>query len=226
MKKQFSLIELLVVIAIVGILASMILPALSKARSTARTADCLSEVRQYGVANFMYFDDNDYKFSKTYYGGDQYYLNDNVIATGSAPLHTQVILDSLYTNNKSLYMCPESLDIENNSFKGDHSFNTEIVRNNGSFTPEGINYRDIQPKMIINPAEFMVTTDTNSGWLKTDTPDKVQVRHSNNSKLNHSWLDGHADSKNWNLFYNNAQWIQPNPGSQISFSTTGNFTFN
>jgi len=226
MKKNFSLIELLVVIAIIGVLASMILPALGKARSTARMADCLSELRQYGTANYMYFDDNDYKFSKNYYGGSQYYLNGTVVTTGSAPLHTQVILDSLYTNNKSVYMCVESTEEERDSFTGDHSFNTEIIRNDGSFTPEGINYQNIEPNMINKPSEFMIATDTNSGWLKADTPQRIQVRHSNNKKLNHLWLDGHANSLNWTIFYNNAQWLQPNPDSQVSFSTEGNFEFN
>lgn len=226
MKKKFSLIELLVVIAIIGILASMILPALGKARSTARTADCLSEIRQYGVANFMYFDDNDYKFSKNYYGGGQYYNNGTVTTTAAAPLHTQVILDSLYTNNKEIYMCPESNEDGQSSFTGDHSFNTEIIRNNGSFTPQGTNYKNIEPNMINKPGEFMIVTDTNSGWLKTDTPQRIQVRHSNNKKLNHLWLDGHANTLTWTSFYNNAQWLQPNPDTVVSFSSTGDFNFN
>ncbi|MDD7984189.1 type II secretion system protein [Lentisphaera marina] len=221
--RKFSLIELLVVMAIIGILASLVLPALSKARSTAKTIDCVSEMKQYGIAHFMYLSDNDTKFSKSYYGGEQYYTNDKVVTDGAAPLHTQVILDSLYTNNKELYMCTESLETGADSFKGDRSFNTEIIRNNGSFTPEGINYRDIEPKQIFKPSQFMILTDTNSGWLKTDTPERIQVRHSNKSKLNHLWLDGSVNTKIWTSFYNNAQWIQPNANSQVSFSDTFSF---
>lgn len=60
MKKQkFTLLELLVVIAIIGILASFLLPVLSKARSQARQAVCKSNLKQYGTTMFMTTDDFD-----------------------------------------------------------------------------------------------------------------------------------------------------------------------
>jgi len=54
----FTLMELLVVIALIAVLASLLFPAMAKARERARSVQCIGNLRQWGIAYRMYADDN------------------------------------------------------------------------------------------------------------------------------------------------------------------------
>ncbi len=108
-KQHFTLIELLVVIAIIAILAAILLPALNRARDTARKASCTSNLKQCILAYRMYVDDYDGWGCPAYGEAKRPSLG---IPSSDDPGTTywgKILFYGGYMNNRPAFTCPEML---------------------------------------------------------------------------------------------------------------------
>jgi len=171
----FTLIELLVVIAIIAILASLLLPALTKAKERAKSIRCVSNLRQLGQATMLYAGDNDdaLPWSERHWtapsnpNGAMNYAD-----PASAIFRTNAywLLWTYAGRNDGLWQCPSGVDDKAMTVANDNSPLLGYMANSSTIgvtgSPLGLG-SDVLPKRtsaLINPSRAKLFTDTGANW--------------------------------------------------------------
>src|ERR1700733_4099397 len=178
----FTLIELLVVIAIIAILAAMLLPALSKAKLSAMTTKCLSNVHQIGVSTKLYADDN----------SQVYAWNFTSVVGGAGEGWFNYIQP--YVQNTNVFFCPtKQLELSIIDYTYIFASNKLVSGYGANFQIGGCSYpaggwfvKPIRETDVVSPSLTVYDCDSGTQALNTTNP-ALCVTASSPVKIE-SWL--------------------------------------